>query len=219
MTTLSPEALASMRREYGDRALLESAVSSCPLTQFLSWLDEAQSVELDDPTAMVLSTVNASGEPNARVLLLKGIEEGAFIFYTHTNSVKGEELSSHPVAALTFYWPKLARQVRVRGSVQRLSHARTEAYFVTRPRESQYAAMASHQSSPIENRTTLEEHYHRVQAACADQVTLCCPETWGGYGVIPFEIEFWQGRDHRLHDRLQYRQNTEGVWQILRLYP
>lgn len=154
--------LADIRREYGELSLDEKEVLASPFLQFEEWFKEAQAHEIDDPTAMVLSTVDQAGFPNARVVLLKGIVDQAFIFYTHYDSIKGREILAHPKVALTFYWPKLCRQVRIRGVISQVSSEESDAYFKTRPLLSQLSALASHQSQPLSNRQELEEKYQAL---------------------------------------------------------
>ncbi|MCH9717460.1 MAG: pyridoxamine 5'-phosphate oxidase [Gammaproteobacteria bacterium] len=209
---------ASSRREYGDRCLDEESLNSSPLIQFEQWFAEAVSSEVLDPTAMVLSTVDARGFPNSRVVLLKGLEDGAFIFYTNYESAKSIELEHTPFAALNFYWAGLARQVRVRGSVQRVSRAASEAYFSSRSMMSQCSAIVSPQSRVISSRTALLDASEQLMVgqsqSSAQQVV--CPSYWGGFSVLAEEIEFWQGRDHRLHDRILYSKKESG-WLVSRL--
>jgi pyridoxamine 5'-phosphate oxidase len=206
---------ASNRREYGERGLNESELPASPLVLFDRWLEEALASEALDPTAMVVSTVDTEGRPNARVVLLKGVDEGAFIFYTNYESAKGIELLHSPHAALTFYWQNMVRQVRVRGVVQHVSRVTSEVYFASRPIKSQCSAVVSPQSRVIETREGLVEKANKLIKKNSNN-TITCPTYWGGFAVVADEIEFWQGRDNRLHDRIQYKKNKTG-WEHVRL--
>lgn len=209
--------MADIRREYGDTSLNEEETLMSPLLQFEQWFQDARIHEHDDPTAMVLSTVDAEGFPDARVVLLKGIEESQFIFYTNYHSVKGREIAANPHVALTFYWSKMARQVRVRGSITRVSDAMSDAYFETRPFMSRVSAIASYQSEEITSRQMLADKCDALAVQYLDK-PIPRPEYWGGYAVTPLEVEFWQGRDNRLHDRIRYVFIAD-VWVRARLSP
>lgn len=209
--------LSNIRREYGELSLTESSMPDSPITQFESWFQAVLKVEKSDPTAMVLSTVDENGYPDSRVVLLKGIEAGAFIFYTNYQSVKAIQISQVPYVALNFYWPQMARQVRIRGRIKPVSRVESDAYFSTRPFYSQLSSMASHQSRALKDRTELEQAFNRL-IETHQQKTVVRPDYWGGYRVMPDEIEFWQGRDNRLHDRIQYVCHS-GQWQHRRLAP
>ena len=209
--------LASIRRDYGELSLSEAQALSDPLAQFKRWMEEVLQVEKSDPTAMVLSTVDEQGHPDARVVLLKGIESGAFVFYTNYQSAKAMQLNEHPQAALVFYWPQMARQVRVRGRVKKVTAKQSDDYFASRPVYSQFSAIVSPQSDEISSRDELEAGLNKMIAQYG-QEPVARPEYWGGYQLLPEEIEFWQGRDNRLHDRIHYfkRQNE---WHKRRLAP
>lgn len=206
---------ASSRREYGHESLDESELLDSPLAQFDRWLVEALSQDMLDPTAMVLSTVDSKGYPNSRVVLLKGVEDGTFVFYTNYESTKAHELESTTHVALNFYWPVMARQVRIRGSVRRVSRRMSEAYFSSRSKMSQCSAIVSPQSRVVSDRATWVKKAEQLLKKQGSEA-LPCPVYWGGYAVLPDEIEFWQGRDHRLHDRIQYTKNKSG-WDKKRL--
>ncbi|MDX2345655.1 MAG: pyridoxamine 5'-phosphate oxidase [Legionella sp.] len=202
-------AFASNRREYGKQSLNKADTADSPLEQFEHWFADALAEKIPDPTAMVLSTVDARGCPNSRVVLLKGLEDGAFVFYTNYESTKSIELESVPYAALNFYWSSMARQVRIRGSVKRVSEAASAAYFESRSVMSQCSAVVSPQSREIASRAELVEKASQLKSIHQknkNKNKITCPDYWGGFAVYPEEIEFWQGRDHRLHDRILYTQ-------------
>ncbi len=210
--------LADIRKEYAKAQLDEQSVDKNPLVQFKRWMDEALAAQLPEPTAMNLATVTPDGRPSARTVLLKGMAQGQFQFYTNYQSQKGIELANNPACALTFFWPELERQVRIEGLAQRLEAAASEAYFQSRPRSSQIGAWASPQSAVISHRDLLEKRVAEIEKRFANTAVLPKPQQWGGYGVVPHEIEFWQGRPSRLHDRLVYYWVDNG-WQIKRLAP
>ena len=217
--TQHPTTIASNRREYGQLGLDKHDMADSPWVQFDRWFAEAVSSEVLDPTAMVLSTVDPQGHPDARVVLLKGIENNAFVFYTNYNSSKALQLNATPYAALTFYWPTLVRQVRIRGPVQRVRDAESDAYFASRPKASQYSAIASPQSQIITDRGYLEaqvEHVMQAHRQSNDEVKR--PVNWGGFAVFVDEREFLQGRDNRLHDRILYAKDDIS-WKKERLAP
>lgn len=209
--------LATIRREYGNLDLHEEAVANCPITQFKQWFQEVLQVEKNDPTAMVLSTVDAKGYPDSRVVLLKDIKNEAFIFYTNYQSAKALQLREHPQAALNFYWPQMGRQVRVRGVVKCISKASSDAYFASRPMTSQVAAIVSPQSKKIDDRQSLLQTYTQLFTDHANS-PIKRPAYWGGYQLKAKEIEFWQGRDNRLHDRICYYKKRDR-WIHVRLAP
>jgi pyridoxamine 5'-phosphate oxidase len=209
------EPFASNRREYGERSLNVDDVNDSPFVQFEQWFSDALSQKIPDPTAMVLSTVDARGFPNSRVVLLKGLEDGAFVFYTNYESTKAIELENTPYAALNFYWSALARQVRIRGSVSRVSRRASETYFESRSVMSQYSAIVSPQSREVASREVLLKKASNLMAE-SNQKQLVCPSYWGGFTVLAEEMEFWQGRDHRLHDRILYV-NKKSRWLKSRL--
>ena len=190
-----------------------------PLRLFGAWLTEATAAEPRDPTAMTLATVDADGVPDARIVLLKGVDERGFVFYTNTDSQKGRELGIHAQAALVFYWKSLNRQVRIRGDVERVTDAEADAYFGTRPKQAQIGAWASKQSSPLESRLAFEKAV-ALYAAKYALVTVPRPPHWSGYRILPLRIEFWHERPFRLHDRIEFRRESlSAPWNKTRLYP
>lgn len=209
--------IADIRREYGELSLSEESVLASPIAQFKLWFEDALNVEKSDPTAMVLSTVDEQGLPDSRVVLLKGLEEESFIFYTNYQSSKSIQLQHTPYAALNFYWPQMARQIRVRGRVHRTSDEQSDTYFASRPLASQLSAIVSAQSQPIDDRKTLEDSLNKLIAEHGQEAVVR-PENWGGFKIIPEGIEFWQGRNNRLHDRI-YFYKKNGQWIFCRLAP
>lgn len=210
--------ISDLRREYASRSLGEADTDPDPIVQFRIWFDEAVKSEIIDVNAMSLATATTSGEPSVRVVLLKEIDAGGFVFYTQYDSAKGRDLAVNPRAALLFYWAPLERQVRITGHVSRVSREMSEAYFATRPIESQWAAWTARQSSEVSTRDDLQQQYASVQQRFA-QSPVPCPPDWGGYHVAPERIEFWQGRPGRLHDRLLYTRQHDGRWTRVRLAP
>ena len=203
--------IADIRREYGNLSLSEEDANDHPLVQFERWFAEVVKTEKSDPTAMVLSTVDELGHPDSRVVLLKETNDGSFIFYTNYHSTKAMQISATPYVALNFYWPEMARQVRIRGRIKRTTNAQSDAYFSSRPKLSQLSAITSPQSNEIAGRAALLQKLNELIAKHQQQ-PIVRPESWGGYEVIPEEFEFWQGRDNRLHDRIHYyRQNDQWI--------
>ncbi len=209
--------LASFRNEYTMAELDQSIAPSDPIVLFHQWLDEAVMRSLPEPNAMTLATVTPDGKAAARVVLLKAVDDGHFVFYTNYKSRKGRELESNPHAALVFLWLELQRQVRVEGTVEKVSAAASDAYFATRPRDNQIGALASPQSEPVSDRETLERQYLAVQKRYEGR-KIGRPDQWGGYRLKPDSIEFWQGRKSRMHDRLFYNKQN-GQWDVRRLAP
>ena len=210
--------LAQIRKEYTQSELDEKAIAPNPISQFDKWFNEALSAKVLEANAMNLSTVSSNGRPSSRIVLLKGFNEEGFTFYTNYQSAKGKELEQTPFCALSFFWPELERQVRLEGSVERVSEEQSDIYFKSRPRESQIGAWASPQSSRITSRSLLEERYKSMEKKFEGKDSIGRPNQWGGYLVKPFLIEFWQGRPSRLHDRIQYTL-IDGQWNISRLAP
>jgi len=210
--------LDQLRENYKMHALLESEVDANPLVQFKTWFDEAIASELPEPNAMCLSTCGSDMQPEGRIVLLKGITDG-FLFYTNYNSDKGKALLENPKASLNFLWLGLERQVRITGEVQKIGKAQSEAYFKSRPIDSQLGALVSNQSEVIANRAVLEKKLNELQAEYSKENPPAMPKHWGGYILIPNSIEFWQGRPSRLHDRLRYTLNPSGSWDMERLSP
>lgn len=210
--------LATMRAEYKKADLHELDVPSDPLALFARWFGEARQAQAPEPNAMTLATVTPDGRPSARVVLLKGVEGGGFVFYTNQHSHKGRDLDANPWAALTFWWAPLERQVRVEGRAAKVADHEADAYFALRPRSAQLGAWASAQSTPISSRCVLDEEHTRYDAMFQGR-DVPRPPHWGGYRVTPNLIEFWQGRPSRLHDRLRYDLDEAGRWGLARLAP
>lgn len=212
-----PTSIADLRREYARARLDEKDVSRDPIAEFARWFAEAQAAEVEEPNAMVLATATPDGAPSARVVLLKGFDERGFVFFTDYRSRKGAELEANPRAALVLHWSELERQVRISGEVTRTSMEESETYYRSRPLGSRLGAWVSHQSRAIPSREVLEDGLREVERRFAGgEVPL--PPYWGGYRVKPEAIEFWQGRENRLHDRIRY-QREGPIWRIERLGP
>ncbi|MES2307052.1 MAG: pyridoxamine 5'-phosphate oxidase [Gemmatimonadota bacterium] len=210
--------ISELRRDYARAALDEVSTSLDPLEQFSRWFAEARQADLLEVNAMTLATSDATGRPSARIVLLKGVDARGFLFFTDYRSRKGEELAQNPRAALVFHWAELERQVRIGGAVERLSGEESASYFHSRPEGSRIGAWASHQSAPLKDRRELESKVEELTAAFANgEIPL--PPYWGGFRVVPEEMEFWQGRPSRLHDRITYQRIGDGDWVRGRLSP
>jgi len=210
--------VADLRRDYSYEVLSETNADSNPFEQFQAWFNQALAAELPEPNAMTIATAGSDGKPSARIVLLKGYDERGFVFYTNYKSHKGQQLLENPWGALVFWWAQLERQVRIEGRVEKVSDGESDAYFNSRPPASQLGAWGSEQSQVIENRQVLEQKLEQLkQEYEGKKVTR--PPHWGGFRVVPVEIEFWQGRPNRLHDRLLYRRSEDGNWKIQRLSP
>ncbi len=207
---------ADIRREYLGQPLDETDSEADPFRQFARWFDQVLELE-PDRTSMALATATSSGRPSVRMVLLKGLDERGFVFYTNYESRKARELAETGRASLLFYWRSLERQVRADGAVERVTAAESDAYFASRPLESRWSVYASQQSAVVESRTSLESRFGLARATYGESVPR--PAWWGGYVVIPEEFEFWQGRPSRLHDRLRYQRQADGTWQRARLAP
>ncbi len=210
--------LASLRAEYARDGLAETDLEPDPVAMFRRWLGEAVAAGLHEPNAMVVATASAEGQPSSRMVLLKGLSEAGWVFFTNTRSRKGTELAANPRCALLFPWHPLERQVRIDGTAAPLASAEVAAYFEVRPRGSQLGAWASHQSRPVAGRDELAAAYDEVAARYPEPMPVPVPEEWGGYVVRPELVEFWQGRPGRMHDRLTYARSRDG-WTTQRLAP
>ena len=210
--------LASLREEYSRAGLTEADLEADPVAMFRRWLDDAITAGLHEPNAMVVATVSADGRPSSRMVLLKGVSDAGFVFFTNRESRKGQELAANPRCAVLFPWHPLERQVRIDGSATPLEEAYVAAYFAIRPRGAQLGAWASHQSRPVAGRDELEAAYDEMAARYPEPEPVPVPEEWGGYVVRPEVVEFWQGRPGRMHDRLVYTRSPDG-WTTQRLAP
>ncbi|MDA8953277.1 pyridoxamine 5'-phosphate oxidase [Pseudomonadales bacterium] len=209
--------IRDVRREYKYATLSSAEIAKDPLDQFKRWMGEAEKAEIQDVTAMALATADGQGQPTVRIVLLKGFDETGFSWFSDGGSEKGQALAANPRAELLFHWRELDRQIRIRGSVVALSAAEADAYFYSRPLASQLAAATSQQSQPVASRDELEQRYKALAAQHTEQAPR--PQAWGGFKLQPEAYEFWQGREGRLHDRLQFKRDVEQQWQMQRLQP
>jgi pyridoxamine 5'-phosphate oxidase len=212
------QSIAALRKDYRNAELHETDMASDPVQQFDIWFQQAMVAQVPEPNAMTLATADASGRPSARMVLLKGLDSSGFTFFTNYNSHKASDLTENPQAALVFYWHELERQVRVEGKVKRLKSKDSDEYYNSRPLDSRLGAWASPQSQTIAGRDILEQQFDNLKLLYANQ-SPPRPDFWGGYCIVPDTIEFWQGRTSRMHDRIQYKKNSRGVWKISRLAP
>lgn len=210
--------IADIRNEYQLAALDEMTVGDDPIAFFTQWFIEAQKAEVDEVNAMALATCSPENIPHTRIVLLKGLEEDEFVFYTNYKSSKGRDIEQNPNVSLLFFWKELERQVRIQGIAKKIRPEVSEAYFHSRPAGSQIGAWASEQSTVIPDRNTLDDNYTRLEQEYMGK-RIPRPEHWGGYAVKPVSIEFWQGRASRLHDRILFTRSNNGVWQKARLAP
>jgi pyridoxamine 5'-phosphate oxidase len=210
--------IAELRQDYALQGLRETEVDSNPFAQFSEWFSQALKADILEPNAMTVATTTPQGKPSARIVLLKDFDARGFVFYTNYNSDKAQELAENPQAALVFWWAELQRQVRICGRVEKVSDSESDKYFYSRPLGSRLGAWASNQSEVIESREVLEQQLEELKEQYQDR-EIPRPPHWGGIRVIPAEIEFWQGRSSRLHDRLVYTRMEDDSWKIERLSP
>lgn len=208
-----------MRHDYSSATLSEASADADPIKQFEIWFNQALESQQHEPNAMTLSTATPDGRPSARIVLLKGFDKDGFAFYTNYLSRKGKEIAKNPLGALTFFWDSLERQVRIEGTIEKLSKEQSEEYFHSRPRKSQLGAIASPQSQEITGRDVLEKKWNALEAEYGDDKEIPKPSFWGGYILKPQLIEFWQGRRSRLHDRVLYKKTDKTNWKKVRLAP
>jgi pyridoxamine 5'-phosphate oxidase len=211
------DAVAGLRKDYGQASLNEDDVLEDPMLQFTRWFEQALKAQVNEPNAMNVATVGLDGRPSSRIVLVKQFDERGFTWYTNYDSRKGEELRANPYAALLFFWSELERQVRIEGRVEMTSAEESDKYFHSRPLKSRLSAIASQQSAPIADRAALEQNYEAVAADAGEAPAR--PANWGGFRLVPERIEFWQGRRSRFHDRIVYTRQEDGSWTRQRLQP
>jgi pyridoxamine 5'-phosphate oxidase len=211
------DAVAGLRKDYGQASLDEADVAGDPMAQFTRWFEQALKAEVNEPNAMTVATVGADGRPSARIVLVKQFDARGFTWYTNYESQKAQQLSANPHAALLFFWSELERQVRIEGRVERTSPEESDKYFNSRPLKSRLSAIASRQSAPIASRSELEQNYETVARQYGEEPPR--PQNWGGFRLVPERIEFWQGRRSRFHDRIVYERQEDGSWVRQRLQP
>jgi pyridoxamine 5'-phosphate oxidase len=212
------KSIAAIRKVYQLESLLEKDLDPDPMRQFANWWQQALESKIEEPNAMTLATCSASGRPSSRIVLLKGIENNGFVFFTNYLSRKGTEINDNPFVSLLFFWKELERQVRIEGKIIRVPAKESDEYFSSRPKESRIGAWSSPQSRVIESREILQKNVEKYNAQFAEGI-IPRPEFWGGYQLQPDLIEFWQGRPGRLHDRLRYALAENNTWKIERLAP
>ena len=215
---MNQQELENQRDDYTLAAFSENDSKADPMKQFDLWFTQAQDIKVPERNAMTLATCTHDGRPSARIVLLKGYYDAGFIFYTNYLSRKGKEITKNPLVALTFFWPSMERQVRIEGTIEKISKEASEKYFHTRPKNSQIGAVASPQSQEIADREVIETKWKQLEEEFADK-EVPKPSYWGGYLVKPRLIEFWQGRPNRLHDRILYKKIDNKNWKKARLAP